>query len=144
MWISSAESHLGLLDSVVRSAERLSESELCCLGFRRKVTALCLFSNIYHRTVQPMHECLQHSVVVRNTRASAFVGESALMIARCRTDEFSRSLLPDAVHLQNLLPLGVLSGGTLYSFKSAMNLCLQRALLDFFSLSLFPYLLAVL
>ena len=29
VWISSAESHLSLLDSVVRSAEGLCEGELC-------------------------------------------------------------------------------------------------------------------
>ena len=28
VWMSSAESHLGLLDSIVRSAERLREGEL--------------------------------------------------------------------------------------------------------------------
>ena len=32
VWMSSAESHLGLLDSSVLSAERLSDDELCCLG----------------------------------------------------------------------------------------------------------------
>ena len=31
-----------LLDSIVRSAEELCEGELCCLGHRRKVSALCL------------------------------------------------------------------------------------------------------
>ena len=39
MWISSAESHLGLLDSVVRSAETC-DLEYCCLEHRRKVLAL--------------------------------------------------------------------------------------------------------
>ena len=29
------ETHLGLVDSVVHSAERLCEGELCCLGYRR-------------------------------------------------------------------------------------------------------------
>ena len=36
------ESHLGLLDSVIRSEERLCEGELCCLQHRRNVSALCL------------------------------------------------------------------------------------------------------
>ena len=30
VWMSSVESHLGLLDSIVRNAERLYEGELCC------------------------------------------------------------------------------------------------------------------
>ena len=39
VWMSSAESHLGL-DSIVRSAEkRLCEDELCCSAHRRKVRA---------------------------------------------------------------------------------------------------------
>ena len=31
--MSSAEFHLGLLDSIVRSAEKLCEGELCCFMF---------------------------------------------------------------------------------------------------------------
>ena len=42
VWMSSVESHLGLLDSIVCSAERLCEDELCCLGLGRKVSALGL------------------------------------------------------------------------------------------------------
>ena len=40
VWMSSEESHLCLLDSIVRRAEKLCEVELCCLGHRRKVTCL--------------------------------------------------------------------------------------------------------
>ena len=36
VWVLSAEFHLSLLDSVVRMAEMLRESELCCLGHRKK------------------------------------------------------------------------------------------------------------
>ena len=42
--MSSTDSHLRLLNSIVRSAERLCEGELCSLGHRRKVNALCFFS----------------------------------------------------------------------------------------------------
>ena len=45
VWMSFAESHLGLLNSIVRSAE----SELCCLENRRKVNALCLIYKIDYR-----------------------------------------------------------------------------------------------
>ena len=38
--ILSAASHLGLPDSIFRSAERLCGGELCCLGRRRKVCCL--------------------------------------------------------------------------------------------------------
>ena len=42
VWKPSAESHLSLLDSVVRSAEGLGEGELCCLRQRgRSVLSVC-------------------------------------------------------------------------------------------------------
>ena len=44
--MSSAESHLGLLDRIVRSAEGSCESEICCLDYRRKVSAVCLLYSI--------------------------------------------------------------------------------------------------
>ena len=46
--MSSAESHLSLLDSVVRRAERLCDCQLVCLGHRRKVSALCFLYVVYH------------------------------------------------------------------------------------------------
>ena len=78
--MSSAESHLGLLNSIVRSAERLCESKLCCLGHRRKVTALCLVCKIYHRVNHPMNGHLNHFVATRKTRASAALGDLSLVI----------------------------------------------------------------
>ena len=48
VWMSLVKSHLGLLDSIVHSAERLCEDELCCLGHKRKGSALCLLYKIYH------------------------------------------------------------------------------------------------
>ena len=39
VWIPSAQSHLGLLDRIVRSTERFCEGKLCCLGHRRKFSA---------------------------------------------------------------------------------------------------------
>ena len=47
--MSSAEYHLGLLHSIVHSEERLCEGDLCCLGHKRKVSALYLLYKIYHR-----------------------------------------------------------------------------------------------
>ena len=73
-----------------------------------------------------MHEYLHYFVAARNARASATLGELALVIPRCRTDHFSRSFLPTSVRMWNLLPSGVFSSGTLSSFKSSVNLCLPR------------------
>ena len=88
-WMSSAESHLNLLDSVVRSAERLCEGELCSLGHRRKVSTLCLLYAIYHRADRPLQEYLHHFVAARNTRPSAALCELALVFQRCRTHQSS-------------------------------------------------------
>ena len=46
MCMLSAEYHLGLQGSIVRSAERC-EGELCYLGHRRKANTLCLLYKIY-------------------------------------------------------------------------------------------------
>ena len=54
--MSSAESHLDFLDSIVRRAERLCQSELCSLALRRKVSALVLLYKIYHRVNHPMND----------------------------------------------------------------------------------------
>ena len=113
LWMSSAGSHLGLLDRVIRSAERWYESELCCLGNRRNDSAFCLFYKIHHIEDHPLHEYLHHCL------ADALC-ELALMIPRCRTDQFSRLFLPVAVRLWKLLPLDFFSGGALSTFRSAI------------------------
>ena len=80
MWMSSAESHLRLLDSTICSVERLCEGELCCLGHRRMVSAL--LDKIYHRVDRPMNEYRKNLVAAHSTRASAPLGELALVIPR--------------------------------------------------------------
>ena len=100
VWILSMESHLCLLDGIVRRAEKLCEGKFC-LRHRRKGTALCWLYKIYHRVDHHMNEYLDHFVSARNTRASAALGELALVFTRCRTDQFSRSFLPAAVRLWN-------------------------------------------
>ena len=82
--MSSAKSRLCMRDSIVHSAERLCEGELCCLGHRRKVSASCLLYEIYHRVDHPMNEYLNNFVAARNTRASAALYELDLVIPRCR------------------------------------------------------------
>ena len=81
-----------LLDGIVRSAERLCEGELCCLGHRRRVIALHLLYKVYHRVDHLMNEHLNHFVAARNSsRASVALDELTLAIPRlcCRTDQFS-------------------------------------------------------
>ena len=86
----------GLLDSVGHSTERLCEGDICCLGHRRKVSALCSLYKLYHRVDHPMNEYLYHFVAARNTSGP---GELTLVIPRYRSDQFSQSFLSDAVRL---------------------------------------------
>ena len=84
--MSWAKPYFGLLDSVVRSTERLCEDQLCCLRLRRKVSSLWLLYKIYHRTDHPMNEYLKHFVAALSTRTSTALGELALVMPRCRID----------------------------------------------------------
>ena len=118
VWMSSLESYLGLLDSVVRSANGLYEGELCCLAHRKKVSALCLLYKICHRVDHPMNGYLNNVLAAHNTKASDALGELVLVVPRSRTDQLSRSFLPAAVRLWNLLPSNMFSDGTLSSFSS--------------------------
>ena len=79
----STQSHLGLLDSIVRSAERLWESELCCLEYRRKVSTLYLLRKIYHRVGHSTNEYLNYFLQLQ-----LVLGELALVILRSKTDQF--------------------------------------------------------
>ena len=103
------------------------KAQLCCLGYRRKVSALYLLYEIYRRVVHPMNQYLNHFAAARNTRASTALGELALVIPRCRTDQFSRSFLPAPVRLWSMLPSRLLSGDTLSSSTSAVKLRLMKA-----------------
>ena len=55
-----------------------------------------------------MNERLNNLVEARNTRASAALGELALVIPSCGTNQISRSFLLLAGRLWNLLPLACL------------------------------------
>ena len=116
--MSSTESQLSVVDSVARSVEGFCEGKLYGLRHRRKVSTLCSLHNMHHRTEHYMHEYLHHFIATCNARASAALRELALVIPLCRTDYFSRSFLPAAVCLWNLLSTGVFSGGTLRFLKS--------------------------
>ena len=75
-----------------------------------------------------MNEYLNHFFAARNARANIMLlGELALVILRCRTDQFNWSFQPAVVRLWNLLLSGVFSCNTLSSFEGAISLCLLRA-----------------
>ena len=72
----SAEFHLGLMDSIVGSAERLCEDKIFCLGHRKKVSSALRLLKVDH----PKNEYLNQFVADRNTRASAALGKLVLVI----------------------------------------------------------------
>ena len=78
-----------------------------------------------------MNKYLKFLFAASNTKASVALGEMALVIPHCRTDQFSRSFLPAVGRLWNVLPSGVFNGDTLSSFKSTVNSCLLRVCLAF-------------
>ena len=80
VWVSSEESHLGLLDSIVRSAEKSSEGELCYLEHRKRFSALCLLCEIYYRVNYSTNKYLKNFVPARNTRALAALGDLTVAI----------------------------------------------------------------
>ena len=73
----SAESYLGLLDSIVRSVERLCESELL-FGAQKERQCLVFSLLVYHRVDHSMNEYPNKFVAARNTRAFAALGEGIL------------------------------------------------------------------
>ena len=83
VWMSSAESHLSLLNRVVLSVERLCEGKLCCLGHRRKINALCLLYKIKHRADHCLHKHLHHFAAACNTMTSVVLCELSYVIQRC-------------------------------------------------------------
>ena len=99
----------------------------------RSVLCACSIRFITERTLLCKSICIILLQPV-NTRVLTALCELTLVIPRCGTDQFSRSFLSVAERLSNFLPSNVWSGGTWSSFKSTMNLCPRRALLDFFPL----------
>ena len=128
VWMSSAESDLGLLYWLVLFAVQKGFVRVKCVVWSTEErVGPCVSSVGITRVENHMHDYLHHFVAALNTRVLAALSELALAIPRCRTDQFSWSFLPTAFHLWNLLSSGVLSGGTLSSFKNIINLCLLRA-----------------
>ena len=71
------------MDVVGGASFGLCEGELCCLWHRRQVSAVCLLCKICHRVDYPMNKYLKHIVAARNTRDSAALAETTLVILRC-------------------------------------------------------------
>ena len=72
-------------------------------GAQKEGQCLVFLYKLYHRLNHLINEYLNNFVTVSNTRALTALGELALVILRCRTQQFSWSFLPAAVLLWAML-----------------------------------------
>ena len=123
MWCSAADSHLKLLDRVLRSAGFLAIGVLDCnLAHRRSVAELCMLFKIKSNPMHPLSGALPlPDVPARVTRGALVAHRHSFTPPRCRTSQYRRTIVPLSVSLWNDLSAPVFDGVGLASFKSRAN-----------------------
>ena len=123
MWCSAVDSHLKLLDRVVRSAGFLAGGVLeCNLAHRRSVSVLCMLFKIRSNPMHPLSGALLLLYVPARVTRGALVAHRHLFAPpHCRTSQYRRSFLPLSVSLLNDLSDPVFDGVGLAGFKSRAN-----------------------
>ena len=123
LWCSAADSHLKLLDRVVRSAGFLAGGVLeCNFAYRRSVEELCMLFKIKSNQMHHLSSALPLPYVpVRVTRGALFSHRHSLAPPRCRTSLYRRTFVPFSVSLWNDLSDLVFDGVELAGFKSRAN-----------------------
>ena len=103
MWCSATDSHLKLLDRVVRSAGFLSGGVLeCNLAHRRSVAELCMLFKIKSNPMHPLSDALPLPYVpALVTRGTLVAHRHSFAPTRCRTSQYRRSFMPLSVSLCN-------------------------------------------
>ena len=120
MWFSAADSHLKLLDRVVRSAGFLAGGVLDCnLANRRSAAELCKLFKIKSNPMHPLSGALPLPYVP--ARVSLVAHRHLFAPPRCRTSQYRRTFVPLLVSLWNDLSDPVFDGVGLASFKSRAN-----------------------
>ena len=101
VWCSAADSHLNLLDRVVRSAGFLSGGVLeFNLAHRRSIAGLCMLFKIKSNPMHPLSGALPLSYVpARATRGALVAHRHSFASPRCRTSQYRRSFVPLSVSL---------------------------------------------
>ena len=109
MWCSAADSHLKLLNRVVRSAVFLTGGVLeCNLAHRRSVAELCMFFKIKSNLMHPLRGALPLLYVPHRVTHGTFVAHRHLFVpprrrsSQCRrSSQHRRTLVLLAVSLKN-------------------------------------------
>ena len=101
VWCSAADSHLKLLDRVVRSAGFLAGGVLDCnLAHRRSVAELCMLFKIKSNPMHPLSSALPLPYVpARVTRGGLVAHRHSLAPPRCRTSQYRRTFVQLSVSL---------------------------------------------
>ena len=102
VWCSAADSHLKLLDRVVRIAGFLAGGVLDCnVAYRRSVAELCMFCKIKSNSMHPLSGALPLPYVpARVTRGALVAHRNSFAPPRCRTSQYRRIFVPRSVSLE--------------------------------------------
>ena len=103
VWCSAADSHLKLLDKVVRSAGFLAGGVLDCnLAHRRSIAELYMPFNIKSNPMHPLSGALPLLYVPARVTSGALVAQRhSSMPPRCKTSQYRRTFVPLFVSLWN-------------------------------------------
>ena len=123
VWCSAADSHLKLLDRVVRSAGFLAGGVLeFNLDHRRSVAELCMLFKIKSNPKHPLSGALPLPYVPQRVTRGALVSHGhSFAPPRCRTSQYRRSFVPLSVSLWNDLSDPAFDGVGVAGFKSRAN-----------------------
>ena len=123
VWCSAADSHLKLLDRVVRSAGFLAGGVLeCKVAHRRSVAELCMIFNIKSNPMHPLSSALPLPYVpARVARSTLVAHRHSFVPTTSRTSQYHRSYVSLSVSLWNDLSDPVFYGVGLAGFKSRDN-----------------------
>ena len=123
VWCLAADTHLTLLDRVVRGARFLTGGVIeCDIAHRLSVAILYILYKIRCNPVHPLNCALPGPYVpVRVTRGALVAHWFTYALPRCRTSQYHRIFIPLSVSLWNVLASPVFDGVGLAGFKSLAN-----------------------
>ena len=123
MWCSAADSHLKLLNRVVRSAGFLAGGVLDCnLVHRRSVEELSMLFKIKSNPMHPLSGVLPFPYVLAHVTCGALVAHRCSFAPpRCRTSQYRRIFVLLSVSLWNDLSDPVFDGVGVAGFKRRAN-----------------------